>query len=96
MTRLERLTRLHWLAMVSELSAEPCTPERAIRARRADRVARALREERAQVQASGPCSVCGKPGDVTTGLCAACQDSYDATLAAQFVHEFGVVLVRGL
>ncbi|QLG11031.1 hypothetical protein HLB42_09775 [Deinococcus sp. D7000] len=45
MTRLERLRRLHTLALFSELAADPCTPERAARARRSDRIARACRLE---------------------------------------------------
>lgn len=46
--RAERLLRLRHLAMVSELSAEPCTPERAARARRADRIAAAYRAARSR------------------------------------------------
>ena len=48
MTRLERLSRLHFLCVVSEMQADPCTPQRAARGRRADRVAQAYRAERAQ------------------------------------------------
>ncbi|MFK7601858.1 hypothetical protein ACI3L1_06565 [Deinococcus sp. SM5_A1] len=44
-SRLARLRRLHTLALASELSADPCTPERRARARRADRIARACRME---------------------------------------------------
>lgn len=45
MSRLARLLRLRHLTMCSELAAEPCTPERAARARRADRIAAAYRAE---------------------------------------------------
>ncbi|OLV20169.1 hypothetical protein [Deinococcus marmoris] len=44
-SRLARLRRLHALALFSELSADPCTPERRTRARRSDRIARACRME---------------------------------------------------
>ena len=37
-SRLARLARLHFLAKASEIDADPCTPERATRARRADRI----------------------------------------------------------
>lgn len=46
-TRLERLERLHLIAKDSEMNAMPCTEDRRIRARRADRIAEALRAERA-------------------------------------------------
>ena len=49
MTRLERLSRLHLLCVVSELQADPCTPQRAARGRRADRVAQAYRAERTEM-----------------------------------------------
>ena len=85
MSRLERLARLRFLCMASELAADPCTPERAARARRADRIAAAYRAEYARQQGE-PCGVCGKPGSRTTGLCAACGESYDRTLAADFAY----------
>ena len=53
MTRLERLSRLHFLCVVSELQADPCTPQRAARGRRADRVAQAYRTERAEMAHRG-------------------------------------------
>ncbi|MDK2013520.1 MULTISPECIES: hypothetical protein [unclassified Deinococcus] len=43
--RVERLRRLHALAVRSEFSALPCSEERRVRAERADRIARALRAE---------------------------------------------------
>jgi len=43
--RLTRLSRLRWLAMDSEQATAPGTPERAVRARRADRIAAAYRAE---------------------------------------------------
>lgn len=42
---LQRLRDLHLRAVMHEMSADPCTPERAHRARRADQIARALRDE---------------------------------------------------
>lgn len=44
-SRLFRLRFLHALALASEIAADPCTPDRRTRARRADRIARAYRTE---------------------------------------------------
>jgi hypothetical protein len=46
--REARLFRLRLLAMGSELSADPCTTERAMRGQRADRIAAAWRAVRLQ------------------------------------------------
>lgn len=83
-SRLERLGRLHRLALDSELAADPCTPERAARARRADRIARAYREEAAHATQTEPCGACGAPGRVETGLCERCQESHDYAQAQDY------------
>lgn len=83
MSRLERLARLRFLCMVSELNADPCTPERAARARRADRIAAAYRVAQSQV---GSCGLCGQPALAESGLCSACEDSYTRSQAEQYTY----------
>ncbi|MBZ9715548.1 hypothetical protein [Deinococcus multiflagellatus] len=89
MTRLDRLTRLRFLAMISELSADPCTPERAARARRADRIAAAWRAEYELQLRTEPCGVCGQPGRAETGLCQRCQESSDHVQAQDYAFWRG-------
>ncbi|MVN88594.1 hypothetical protein GO986_17805 [Deinococcus sp. HMF7620] len=85
LTSLERLQRLHHLCQASEVAADPCTPERAARARRADRIADACRAEVAAQQGlTEPCGVCGQPGRLETGLCEACHESYVHTMAQDY------------
>jgi hypothetical protein len=98
MTRRERLERLHRLAVASEFGALPCTPERRIRARRADRIAEALREAATNEQTpmdtevSALICVCGQPARIKTGLCDCCQESYDAALNSDRAHWLGECL----
>lgn len=86
MTRLERLARLRFLCMTSELSADPCTPERAARARRADRIAAAHRAERAVQAHTEPCGFCGQPARTESGLCDQCEDKYTHHQAEEYVY----------
>jgi len=92
MTRKERLERLHLIAKDSEMNAMPCTPERALRRQRADRIMEAIRDEmRAQVFTE-PCATCGQPARPETGLCDCCQESYDAALNSDRAHWLGECL----
>ncbi|WP_155300918.1 hypothetical protein [Deinococcus kurensis] len=88
-TRLERLERLHLIAKDSEMNAMPCTPERALRRQRADRIMEAIRDEmRAQVFTE-PCATCGQPARPETGLCERCRESYDAVLSSDRAYWLG-------
>lgn len=44
--RHERLARLHYIAKDHEINADPCTPERAARGRRADQILAAYQAAR--------------------------------------------------
>lgn len=79
-TRLERLERLHLIAKDSELNAMPCTPERALRRERADRIMDAIRDERRAQAPTIPCGTCGQPATPSAGLCDRCRESYEASL----------------
>lgn len=96
-TRLERLERLHLIAKDSEMNAMPCTEDRRIRARRADRIAEALWDEAAERQAALDRSehltcICGQPARPETGLCDCCQESYDAALTSDRAYWLGECL----
>ena len=84
LSRLQRLERLHSRCVASEFAAEPCSPERAARARRADRIAQAYCAEAAWQALTEPCSVCRRPGRIETGLCELCQASHDHALAQDY------------
>ncbi|BDP44887.1 hypothetical protein DAETH_48560 (plasmid) [Deinococcus aetherius] len=82
-SRLARLRRLHFLASVHELMAEPCTPERRVRGRRVDRIAEAVRGEHARHAQDGRCELCG--GHAHEAVCGECglgEDRYLAESAA--------------
>lgn len=79
-TRLERLERLHGLAVNSELRALPCTEDRHVRGVRADRIAQALRAAQRAQAVTSPCAACGQPARPSSGLCERCREGYEAEM----------------